>query len=102
MDSESHDPPFIGGCKEGANTIARYRTKDEVDLRWNAIRRAATARVDLEVKTYREKRLNDVLTQLWTTFSRALGEGDIVELEPEYEKWVSDALDLKALGDGAA
>ena len=77
--------------------MARYRTKDEVDLRWNAIRRAATARVDLEVKTYREKRLNDVLTELWTTFSRALSEGDIVELEPEYEQWVKDAVAFKSL-----
>jgi len=77
--------------------LARYRTKDEVDLRWNAIRRAATARVDLEVKTYREKRLNDVLSQLWTTFSHALGEGTLTELEPEYEQWVADSLNLKAL-----
>jgi hypothetical protein len=77
--------------------LARYRTKDEVDLRWNAIRRAATARVDLEVKTYREKRLNDVLSELWTTFSRALSQGDVVELEPEYEQWVKDALNVKAL-----
>lgn len=77
--------------------MARYREKDEVDLRWNAIRRAATARVDLDVKTYREKRLNDVLSQLWKTFSAALSQGDIVELEPEYEKWVADALDFKAI-----
>lgn len=77
--------------------MARYRTKDEVDLRWNAIRRAATARVDLDVKTYREARLNEVLSQLWTKFSIALGQGDIVELEPEYESWISDALDLKVL-----
>lgn len=77
--------------------MARYREKDEVDLRWNAVRRAATARVDLEVKTYREKRLNDVLTKLWNTFAVALSQGDIVELEPEYETWVSDALDFKAL-----
>jgi len=82
--------------------LARYRTKDEVDLRWNAIRRAATARVDLEVKTYREKRLNDVLSELWTTFSRALSQGDIVELEPEYEQWVKDALNSNMLASGEA
>ena len=81
--------------------MARYREKDEVDLRWNAIRRAATARVDLEVKTYREKRLNDVLSQLWRTFSAALSQGDIVELEPEYEQWVADAVNLQALDAGA-
>lgn len=78
--------------------MARYREKDEVDLRWNAIRRAATARIDLEVKTYREKRLNDVLSQLWNTFAVALSQGDIVELEPEYEQWVADAVNFKALG----
>lgn len=78
--------------------MARYREKDEVDLAWNAIRRAATARVDLEVKTYRERRLNEVLGQLWHTFSRALSMGEVLELEPEYEVWVKDALDPKKLG----
>lgn len=80
--------------------MARYREKDEVDLAWNAIRRAATARVDLEVKTYRERRLNEVLGELWRTFSRSLSQGDVLELEPEYEQWVKDALSVKALGTG--
>ena len=38
-----------------------------------------------------------MLAQLWRTFSVALSQGDIVELEPEYEKWVADAVNVKAL-----
>ena len=72
--------------------MARYRTKDPVDLAWNALRRAATARLDMKYRTLREEELNQVLSQLWTKFSLALGRGELVELEPEYEQWIRDAL----------
>lgn len=83
--------------------MARYRQKDEVDLRWNAIRRAATARIDLEVKTYRERRLNEVLSELWTKFAAGLHSGQLLELEPEYEQWIEDSLTgIQALEKPAA
>ena len=72
--------------------MARYRTKDPVDLACNALRRAATARLDMKYRTLREEELNQVLSQLWTKFSLALGRGELVELEPEYEQWIRDAL----------
>ena len=74
--------------------MARYRTKDPVDLAWNAIRRTATARIDLKYRMLREEELNEVLSQLWTKFSMALGRGEVLELDPEYEQWVRDALPL--------
>lgn len=61
-------------------------------MAWNALRRAATARVDLEVKTYRERRLNEVLSELWTKFAAGLNTGEVLELTPEYEQWVEDSL----------
>lgn len=79
--------------------MARYRTKDETDLRWNAIRRAATARVDLEVKTWRERYLNDVLSELWSRYAAGLNEGEVRELDPEYGKWIADALKVKGPAD---
>jgi hypothetical protein len=78
--------------------LARYRTKDEVDLRWNAVRRAATARIDLETKAWRERRLNEVLSELWTNFAEGINQGEILELEPEYEQWIADALNLTTKG----
>lgn len=78
--------------------MARYRTKDEVDLRWNAMRRAATARIDLETRAWRERRLNEVLGELWTKFAAGINQGEVLELEPEYEQWIADALNMKAIG----
>jgi hypothetical protein len=78
--------------------MARYRTKDEVDLRWNAIRRAATARIDLETKAWRERRLNEVLSELWEKFAAGINQGEVLELEPEYEQWIADSLDFKTKG----
>lgn len=77
--------------------MARYRTKDSVDLTWNAIRRAATARVRLETKAWEERRLNDVLSELWNRFEAGLHRGDVQELEEDYGQWVKDALDAHLL-----
>lgn len=74
--------------------MARYRQKDSVDLAWNQLRRAATARIDLKYRTLRENELNDVLSQLWGKFEQSLGSGELIELEPEYEQWVRDALPM--------
>ena len=80
--------------------MARYRTNDEVDLRWNAIRRAATARVRLEMKAVEERRLNTVLSELWSKYAAGLDRGEVLELEPEYEQWISDALNVRAIEGG--
>jgi hypothetical protein len=36
--------------------------------------------------------LNEVLSQLWDEFERALARGEIKQIEPEIKDWVKDAL----------
>lgn len=72
--------------------MARYRHKDETDLRWNRIRRRLTTELDAQIKDWREEALNNLLAGAWDEFAKALNEGDILELETEYETWVARAL----------
>jgi hypothetical protein len=72
--------------------LARYRHKDETDLRWNRIRRRLTTELDAQIKDWREEALNNLLAGAWDEFAKALNEGDILELETEYETWVARAL----------
>lgn len=72
--------------------MARYRQKDEVDLRWNRIRRRLTTELDARIKDFREEALNELLSGAWQEFSQALQRGEILELEAEYKDWVTKAL----------
>lgn len=72
--------------------MARYRSKDSTDLAWNAIRRAITMKVDLEVRTWREHRLNAELGGAWQEFMAALNKGEVLEIDPQTGEWVKDAL----------
>lgn len=78
--------------------MARYRSKDSSDLRWNSIRRRITRQLDLEIAEWREAALDKLLGGAWEQFAAALATGDVVELEAHYEKWVSRALS-ESLGD---
>lgn len=78
--------------------MARYRSRDETDKRWNSIRRRITRQLDLEIADWREDALDKLLTGAWEQFVAALSTGDVVELEAHYEKWVSRALS-EAIGD---
>lgn len=71
---------------------ARYRSKDEIDLAWNAIRKIAEARLNVEFAIAKERRKNEILTQLWGEFEKSLARGEVMALEPEFETWVRDAL----------
>lgn len=85
--------------------MARYRSKDSTDLRWNSIRRRITKQLDLEIAEWREDALNKLLGAAWEKYAAALATGDVVELEAHYEKWVSRALDEavgQPVGPGAA
>ena len=73
--------------------MARYRQKDETDLRWNRIRRRLTRELDIQIADFREEALNDLLSGAWTKFVEALGTGDVLELEADYESWVARALE---------
>lgn len=72
--------------------MAKYRLKSEEEMAWNAVRRAANAKLRLEAAAWLEKRLNDVLPQLQVEFQRTLAAGNLPELEAGYETWVEDAI----------
>jgi hypothetical protein len=73
--------------------IARYRSKDDVDLAWNDARRRITNELDLQIKTWRERTLNELLSKAWEEFKLGLTTGEVLELEPAYTQFVQDALD---------
>lgn len=73
--------------------MARYRTKDEVDMRWNDIRRRLTCELRLQIKAFEERALNELLGGAWEEFSRQLESGEVKELESSYKQWVAEALE---------
>lgn len=73
--------------------MARYRSKDETDLRWNKIRRRITRELDIQLADWRENALNDLLTSAWQKYAASLSTGEVIELEADYESWVSRALE---------
>lgn len=72
--------------------MSRYRTKSREEMVWNAIRRAATAKIRLESQAWMEERLNALLPELQQEFTRTLNAGNMPKLEADFEKWVEDAL----------
>ncbi len=72
--------------------MARYRTKDDVDLAWNRIRRRVTAEITIETQNVREEILNVALGKAWGDFAEALGEGKVPEVEGRYSDLVSSIL----------
>lgn len=72
--------------------MARYRSKDEVDLRWNRIRRRITRELDLQIADWREEALNELLTGAWEQYKKALSTGDVLELEAKYASFVAGVL----------
>lgn len=73
--------------------MARYRSKDDTDLRWNRIRRRITRELDIQLADWREEALNDLLSAAWTKYAASLSTGEVLELEADYESWVARALD---------
>ena len=62
--------------------IGGYRRKSEAQLKWNAIKKAAIARATLEAAIYRERVLNELLSEAWTEFEKSLQSGELLELDP--------------------
>ena len=73
--------------------MARYREKDETDLRWNRIRRRLTRELDTQIADWREDALNKLLSDAWEKYAEALQTGSKLELEAHYGAWVAQALD---------
>lgn len=77
--------------------MARYREKDETDLRWNDIRRRITRQLDTEIAAFREQMLNRLLIGAWEEYARSLETGEHLVLESDYAQWVEKAMS-EALG----
>lgn len=73
--------------------MARYRSKDEIDLRWNRIRRRITRELDLQIADWREQALDKLLTGAWEQYKAAISTGEVLELETSYTQFVGQALD---------
>lgn len=86
--------------------MAKYRQKDDVDLTWNRIRRRVTRELDTQLADWREEALNKLLTDSWTKYIAAIGDGSVLELESEYTTFVGEALakhiELPVIEDEAA
>ena len=67
-----------------------YKKKGEEELAWSIIKKMVNARVGLEVAIYRERRMNELLGDLWPKFSKALEAGTLKK--GDMEQWVADAL----------
>lgn len=72
--------------------MARYREKNEDDLRWNDIRRRLTRELDANISQWRERELNRILAHAWDEYNKALDKGVKLAIESKYEDWVSTAL----------
>lgn len=72
--------------------MARYREKDETDLRWNSIRRRITRQLDTEISDFREHVLNRLLTGAWDEYAKSLESGEVLHLESDYKSWVAQAM----------
>lgn len=75
-----------------AMCAARYRTKDEIDLAWNKVRRQVTRDIDTVFQNYREEVLNDALGTAWDRFQAELETGTTVHLEDRGTAWVKDMI----------
>jgi hypothetical protein len=73
--------------------VARYRQKDEVDLRWNRIRRRITRELDLQIADWREEALNTLLSDAFRQYAKSLQTGEVLELEARYDSFVKTVLD---------
>lgn len=73
--------------------MAKYRQKDEVDLRWNRIRRRLTRELDTQIADWREEALNRLLSGAWEKYAEAISTGRLLELETKYETFVAAVLD---------
>ena len=72
---------------------AKYRQKDELDLRWNRIRRRLTRELDTQLADWREEALNRIISGAWEKYAEAISSGKVLELEARYETFVGAVLD---------
>lgn len=76
--------------------MARYRQKDEADLRWNSIRRRITRELDTQIAEIREAILNDLLTDAYNQHAASLERGDEIKLDAGYPEFIAKAIEQAA------
>jgi hypothetical protein len=69
-----------------------YTRKTEEQLAWDLIKAAARAKVNLETAAYRNRRMNDLLSELWPLFEASLAGEELLTIDPEFDAWVRDAV----------
>lgn len=57
------------------------KKKEEVELRWNEIKRAVTAEVNYKMQCLRERELNEKLDAAWTMYKNSLAEDLVLKAE---------------------
>lgn len=87
--------------REGKPSLPNFRSKTEDELGWDLIKAAVRAKTNLEVHAYRNRRVNEMLTELWPQYQAALSGESILELEPEYETWITDAIQVATTADAS-
>ena len=70
----------------------QFTPKTEDQLAWDLVKTAVRAKVAVEVANYRNRRVNEMLGELWPAFEAALMGDSFAEIDPEYQSWVLDAL----------
>lgn len=68
-----------------------FTPKTEEQLAWDLVKAGVRAQVGLEVAEYRNRRVNERLSELWPAFRAALSGEVMLELDPEVETWIGDA-----------
>jgi hypothetical protein len=69
-----------------------FKAKDEDQLAWDLLKAATRAKVNVEVAAYRNRRVNEILEELWPAFRAYLNGEEIGAIDPMYENWVMDAV----------
>ena len=78
-----------------------FTPKTEDELAWDLVKAAVRAKVNLEVAAYRNRRVNEILGELWPAFQASLNGEEILQIEPDYGTWVADALETSRSGSAA-
>jgi hypothetical protein len=69
-----------------------FTPKTEEQLQWDLLKAGVRAKVNLEVYEYRNRRVNEMLEELWPAFKAMLDGDSYPELDPEYANWILDAI----------
>ncbi len=80
--------------------MARYRSKDDLDLAWNRIRRRLTRELDTQIADVREEMLNRLLSESWEEYQKAISTGERLALDSKFEaafvrQVIEESVDVK-------